>query len=548
MRGLRTLVSLLPVTGLRWRNLLWPVLAGTMTLLSALTLTVVSAWLIARAWEMPPVLDLTVAVTAVRALGISRAAFRYVDRLVAHGLALRCAATTRVATYRALADAPPASVASLGRGDVTTRLTDDIDAVSDVIVRAVIPALVSLVTGVVAVAFMALLSVPAAVVLAVGLLVAGVAAPWAVSRSVRLAESRRAHHAQQYVSAVDRVLTDPAALRVRGQLDPVLQDAQTTAHELTQADEAGAPSRAAGAALAVAASAGTALGVLLVAVTGYATGGVATYSPQWFGVMVLLSLAAFEATSRLSDAAVSVVRASGAADRLSGLFRSIPDCPYGPNGAHPSAGTGPEPSLSGTDVTYGRDTALGTMNLDLPFGSFRALTAPSGSGKTTMLMTLAGLIPPYEGRVLLDGRDLRDLASTDAESLHRTVAYLPEDARIFATTVRDNLAVGAPAAEDDLMHEVLEAVGLEDWVGSLPSGLSTLLPAGADSLSGGERRRLLIARMLLTDAPILLLDEPFEHLDHRGAQALETLLSTPILPGARDRRTVVITRHPRDGH
>lgn len=207
------------LTGLRARDLVWPVLSGTVTLLAALSLTVVSAWLITRAWQMPPVMDLTVAVTAVRALGISRAVFRYIDRLASHSLALRCAAQARVTAYRALSLAPVTRTARLGRGDLTSRLTADVDAVADVIVRGIVPALVALVTAVISVGFTALLSPSAALVLTVGLLIAGVAAPWVVGRSVQTSERRRAAAVRDYATAVDRVLTDAPSLRIRGRLD-----------------------------------------------------------------------------------------------------------------------------------------------------------------------------------------------------------------------------------------------------------------------------------------------------------------------------------------
>lgn len=538
------------LTGLRARDLVWPVLSGTVTLLAALSLTVVSAWLITRAWQMPPVMDLTVAVTAVRALGISRAVFRYIDRLASHSLALRCAAQARVTAYRALSLAPVTRTARLGRGDLTSRLTADVDAVADVIVRGIVPALVALVTAVISVGFTALLSPSAALVLTVGLLIAGVAAPWVVGRSVQTSERRRAAAVRDYATAVDRVLTDAPSLRIRGRLDGELGRAAGASRGLTDAAEAGAPADAAGAGLTVFASAATALGVLCVAVTAYPG-----HSPQWLGVLVLLALSAFEATSALPEAAVAVTRARGAGRRLRELVgdpdatRQLPEPPEPPAGAAapdaPVAVPAAVPELTATHLVYGHDGPLGEVDLDLPAGVRKTVTAASGSGKTTLLLTLAGLIPPVSGAVRLDGTDIRELAAADPEQLHRTIAYLPEDAHVFLTTVRDNLAVGAPTASDGQMHAVLTAVGLDDWVDGLPDGLSTVLSGGAGSLSGGQRRRLLLARMLLTDAPVLLLDEPFEHLDEAGTTAMEQLFARPDLPGARGVRTVIVVRHPR---
>lgn len=542
-RTLRSLTAARPLTGLRYRELIGPVAAGTATLLASLTLTVVSAWLITRAWQMPPVMDLSMAVTAVRALGVSRAAFRYLDRLVSHGVALRCAGTARVNAYRLLASAPAGRTAAVDRGRLVTTLTDDISAVADVIVRSVVPSLVFVTTGVASVAFTALLSVPAAVVLTVGLFIAGALAPWSVARSVQVASDNRAANMRRYATALDRVLTGSAALRVRGELDGALADARSAAAGLTAAAESGAPARAVGAGLSVVASTATVVGVLAVTVTAYTTG---EHSPQWLGVLVLLATAAFESTAVLPEAADAAVRARGAADRLSSLLNNgdMTDSPGSSDdigGGRPVAGS--TPRLRAEGLGYGHDRTLGTVDLDLSFGSRHTVTAASGSGKTTLLMTLAGLLEPRSGTVTLDGCDIADLSP---EQLHRTVAYLPEDAHVFATTVRDNLAVGAPDASDSGMVDTLRAVGLGDWVRALPSGLDTVLTDGAESLSGGQRRRLLLARMLLTDAPVLLLDEPFEHLDDAGTRELEDVLAGETLPGRRPVRTVVVVRHPRD--
>ncbi|WP_312810742.1 ATP-binding cassette domain-containing protein, partial [Corynebacterium variabile] len=284
----------------------------------------------------------------------------------------------------------------------------------------------------------------------------------------------------------------------------------------------------------------------LVATVGYLDAGAAVRSPQWFGVLVLLATAAFEATSALPEAAEAAMRASGAASRLAALTGEDA-VPAGGTAAAPAAAVrsvpfSGVPRLRATRLSYGRDRVLGTVDLDLPAGARYTVTAASGTGKTTLLLTLAGLLPPLAGRITLDGVPL---AGIDPELLHRTVAYLPEDAHVFATTVRDNLAVGAPDATDGLMLTVLDAVGLDDWVEELPEGLSTVLTDGAESLSGGQRRRLLLARMLLTDAPVLLLDEPFEHLDAAGTADLEALLASDRLPGTRPVRTLVVVRHPR---
>lgn len=569
-RDVRALLAIRRFIGLRGRELLAPIAAGALTLLSALALTVVSAWLITKSWQMPPVLDLTVAVTAVRALGISRALFRYLDRLASHDLALRCAERARVAAYRALALGAPARTVRLGRGALLARVGADVDMVADVIVRAVVPAGVSVLVSAAAVVFTALLSPAAAAVLAVGLLVAGVAAPWATARATRIAEERRGAAVEAHVTAVDRVLSDAPALRIRGDLDPALATAGRAARDLADADEAGAPADAAASAISSLASGLTVLFVILTAMVGYVdvvaggavgvggVGGVGAvdaagaveiltnvHSPQWMGVLALLPLAAFEAVAALPGAAVAVTRAAGAARRL-GEFTG------GPAEAADVASerSFDRPHLRARGLVTGFDRDLGTWDLDLPFGARETIVAPSGSGKTTLLLTLAGLLPRRGGSVTLDdGTGETDIDELAAGDMRRAVTFVAEDGHIFATSVLENLAVGAPDATDGQIAEVLGAVGLADWVAALPHGTGTVLDAGADGISGGQRRRLLLARALLTDSPILLLDEPAEHLDDAGADALlELLTGEGPLPGARAERTIVIVRHPRTRH
>lgn len=515
---LRALRSARPLTGLRWRELVAPVVAGSVTLISALALTIVSAWLITKAWQQPSVMDLTVAVTAVRALGISRAVYRYVDQVVSHDLALRCAARTRVSAYRVLADDPSSRALRLGRGALLTRLGDDVDLVSDVVVRALVPAGVAMTTSAAAVGFTALVSPAAAAVLAIGLIIAGTCAPWAAARAARIAAAERAAAMEDHVAAVDRVLVDSPALRVRGEIDGALSDADRAARRLAHAEESAAPADAAGNAISVLSSALTVIAVLVVA-------GMAApdHSPQWMGVLALLPLAAFESVAALPGAAVAVTGAAGAARRLAEFTR-----PGEPGITEASSSAPDRPHLRARNLVYGHDRDVGAADLDLPFGARHTIVGPSGSGKTTLLMTLAGLLPPRGGEFRADG-----------------ALFVAEDGHVFATTVRDNLAVGAPRATDELMSATLHAVGLGTWAEGLPDGLSTVLPSGAADLSGGQRRRLLLARALLTDAPILLLDEPFEHLDDAGAAELRAILDAPDLPGARAERTVVVVEHPR---
>ncbi len=184
---------------------------------------------------------------------------------------------------------------------------------------------------------------------------------------------------------------------------------------------------------------------------------------------------------------------------------------------------------------------LAPMTIDLPPGARLAVIGPSGCGKTTLLMTLAGLLPPLRGRVTLDEVPLR--AFTEAE-LRRAVCLFAEDAHVFATTVRDNLLVARGDCADDELTTVLRRVGLGRWLAGLPEGLATVLPGGAQAMSAGQRRRLLLARAVISPARIVLLDEPTEHLDAADAEPILRELLDPGggLIGA-ERTVVVVTHH-----
>ncbi|MGA9874090.1 MAG: ABC transporter transmembrane domain-containing protein, partial [Rhodococcus sp. (in: high G+C Gram-positive bacteria)] len=195
------LLRALTLLELRPRRVAVAVAAGVATLGSALTLAAVSAWLITRAWQMPPVLDLTVAVVAVRALGISRGVFRYLERLATHDTALRGMASARTRLYERLANADNAAPTMLRRGDLMARAGADVDALGDVVVRAIVPMCVSAIMMVSAVALLAFVSPAAASVLAVALLIAGVLAPTLGARAAARAETEGATARAAFVEA-----------------------------------------------------------------------------------------------------------------------------------------------------------------------------------------------------------------------------------------------------------------------------------------------------------------------------------------------------------
>ena len=234
---------------------------------------------------------------------------------------------------------------------------------------------------------------------------------------------------------------------------------------------------------------------------------------------------------------MALTRARLAARRLDEL--AGPEPMARPHVALAAHGTG---ELAAIDVRSGFSAATATEPLTVTFppGARAAVTGPSGSGKTALLMTLTGLLPPCEGSVTLDGQPLQ---SIDEHDMVRRVGFFAEDAHVFATTVRDNLLVARGDCNDDELVGALHRVGLRHWLDGLPDGLATVLTGGAQALSAGQRRRLLLARALLSRVSIVLLDEPTEHLDANDAEPILEALLDPAGGLFGPERTVVVATH-----
>lgn len=468
----------------RLPRLMLALVLGVLSLGSALALAGVSAWLITRAWQMPPVLDLSVAVVAVRALGISRGLLGYCQRLASHDTALRAAADTREALYRRLADAPVDVAMRLHSGELVARIGASVDELSNVLVRAVLPIAVAALLSVAAVATIAVISPVSAVVLALCLVIAGVAAPWLAARAASAAEDVAAQHHSGRDVAVMLALEHAPELRVSGRLDAVVAEADRRHRECGHAiDRAAAP-----AALAAAAPT-AAVGISVLGAVVAAIGIADAVAPMTVAILMLLPLSAFEAITALPAAAVQLTRSRIAVRRLRDL-------------------TEPDSNMR---------TRPRVMPVALEPGARLAVTGPSGSGKTTLLMAMA-------------------------ENPARA-AFFAEDAHLFATAVRDNLLVARGDATDDELRNALQRVGLGDWLEALPSGLSTVLVGGAAAVSAGQRRRLLLARALISTVPTVLLDEPTEHLDATDGNEVLTELLTPGALFPAERAVVVATHH-----
>ncbi|WP_404785435.1 thiol reductant ABC exporter subunit CydD [Streptomyces pristinaespiralis] len=490
-------------------------LLGSLALGSAVGLMAVSGWLISRASEQPPVLHLMVAVTATRAFGIGRAVFRYAERLVSHDAVLRMLAEMRVAVYRRLERIAPAGLGRTRRGDLLSRLVADVDALQDYWLRWLLPAGTAVLVGAGSVGFTAWLLPEAGAVLAAGLLVAGVGVPLIGGAFARRAEQQLAPARGALATGVVDLLRGTAELTVAGALPRRLASARDADRALTRIAARQAAATALGGGLSALVCSLTVVCAALVGVQAVAAGRLDGTS---LAVVVLTPLAAFEAVSVLPLAVQYRRRVTRSAERVYEVLDAPVPVREPARPAAPPATAFPV-ELRGTGARYAgrRRDALSGFDLTLTPGKRVAVVGTSGSGKTTLAQVLLRFLDAGSGTYTIGGVPAGEM---EGDAVRRFVGLCAQDAHLFDSSVRENLRLARPDATEEELRGALEDARLLEWVDGLPDGLDTLVGEHGARLSGGQRQRLALARALLAAFPVLVLDEPAEHLDLATADAL----------------------------
>ncbi|GAQ53184.1 ATP-binding/permease protein CydD [Streptomyces acidiscabies] len=530
MRGV--LARVRAMAGPRRGRLLLAALLGSLALGSAVGLMATSGWLISRASQQPPVLYLMVAVTGTRAFGIGRAVFRYAERLVSHDVVLRMLADTRVAVYRRLERLAPAGLRRARRGDLLSRLVADVDALQDYWLRWLLPVGSAVVVAAGSVAFTAWLLPEAGAVLAAGLLLAGVGVPLVTGAVSRRAERRLAPARGVLATRVADLLTGTAELTVAGALHRRTDEVRAADGVLTRIVSRGAAATALGDGLTALVSGLTVAAAALVGAQGVVSGRLDGVS---MAVVVLTPLAAFEAVLGLPLAVQYRQRVRRSAERVYEVLDS-PAPVREPERPRQAPATPFPLAVKGLTARYdgqGR-AALAGVDLTLTEGRRIAVVGPSGSGKTTLAQALLRFLDAESGTYTLGGVDAYALDGDDVRAL---VGLCAQDAHLFDSTVRENLLLARKGADEGELRDALRRARLLEWADALPDGLDTLVGEHGAKLSGGQRQRLALARALLADFPVLVLDEPAEHLDLPTADAL----TADLLAATEGRTTLLIT-------
>jgi ATP-binding cassette subfamily C protein CydCD len=511
-------------------RLLLPAVVGTLASASGIALTATSGWLIVQASFRPAILTLTVAIVGVRTFGLARPVLRYVERLWSHDAALRLLAERRAEVYAALVPLTPARLGPR-RGDVLSSVVDDVDSVLDRELRDRLPVRGLVGVGTLTAVVCGLLDVRAALVV-VAMTLTGLLGYALVRRATSRGERD--------------------AVTARAELSEHVVETAQVADELTMwqaTDQAvgvvvGSSRRLAATGLRVALGLG--LGRALAwLVSGLAVAAVAvlvaprvsdgSLSAPVAALLVLVPLALAEVLVPVNDAGMAASRARAAQARLDDLTGRTPAV------ASPLAPHDPGPDtvldLAQVDAAWEGTRVLQDLSLRVPPGGRIAVVGESGTGKSTLAALLVRFLDPCRGSVRLGGVSLRRLS---LENVRGTVGLVDDDPHVFATTVAENLRLARPDADAAALDLAARRAGLGPWLDDLTEGLDTPLGDGAAAVSGGERARLAVARSLLADQSVLVLDEPTAHLDHASA----TLLADQVLRDDGGQAVVWITHEP----
>lgn len=515
----------------------WRALAtGFATEASAVALLACSAWLIVRASEQPAVMYVMAAVVGVRAFAISRAVFRYLERLTSHDAALRQLATTRTDLVRRLIPLAPDGLGRIRRGSALSALVDDVDDLQNLPLRVVEPLVASATVALAAVIFVMTVSWPAGLTLLGCLIVAAAAATgwgWVAGaraeRTIAPLRARLADAVADHLGSLDVLLAYGAEAQSRRRIEAADADLRRAVVR-----RAGAQAGSA-AIVSLAAGAASILPVMVTAPDVAALGG------PWLAIAVLVPMAVFEVFQTVPLAAASWRQVRASAERIaetvpSGIPAGLVDSNVAPTGVAPALGDGLH--LRDVSVTWpgAERPALTGVDLDVRPGERLLVVGSSGAGKSTLAHALVRFLD-VDGSYRVGRTDVRDLSPDD---VRLTVGLCEQQPMLFDEDIRQNLLFARDTATDAELEAVLERVGLGGWLRER-GGLDARVGEHGALVSGGQAQRIALARALLHGFPVLVLDEPTAGVDPAASDAL----MRDLLSAVDEERAVVLISHVR---
>ncbi|MGF1698888.1 cysteine/glutathione ABC transporter ATP-binding protein/permease CydC [Photobacterium makurazakiensis] len=530
---MRDLIPYLKLYRKHWFGLTLGMLLGLATLLAAMSLLTLSGWFIAAS----SVAGLTIARetfnymlpgAGVRGFSMARTAGRWGERVVSHNATFKLLADLRLFFFRKLTPLIPGRQANLRDADLLNRLVADVDAMDHIYLRLVSPLIVGVIGLVAITGFIAWFDLTLGLTLGAILLALMLSLPVIFYRLGKVhGEALTFAKANYRVKLMDWIQGHAELLLFNAE-DRYYQQAlnEQTSLLAAQRKMANLTGLANGVLMA-------ATGWTLVLMTWIAADGVGGNPPDPFIAMVAFAtMASFELMMPVAGAFQYLSQTLTSARRLNEIIEATPDTPFDPNG-HQAEAVGAIDINNISYTYYGSDKPVVTnVSLSIKAGEKVALLGRTGCGKSTLLQLLTRNWDPQQGSISLDGVALPQWHES---SLRNAITVVSQRVDVFNGSLRENLVLAKPNGTDDEFKAVLEKVGLENLLDG--KGLDTWLGEGGRQISGGERRRIGIARALLHDAPILLMDEPTEGLDRRTEQQIIALLHQH----AKDKTVLFIT-------
>lgn len=519
-----------------WRRVLLALLLSVLTIGSSIALMMTSAWLISTAALQLGITSLGLAPTAVRFFGLSRAIFRYLERLVSHDVTFRLLARLRVWFYKRIEPLSLVQLQAFRSGDLMSRIVTDVEELQNFYLRVVSPPIVAvIITAIMGTAF-SLFDGRTALVLVAFMLVTGSVLPlftrW---MGENIGQQQVTQRTQLNSHLVDTVqgMADSIAFGYAASLGEALGKMNG---RLTQTERQ----------MGWLDGLQNGLSVLMV--------NLATACVLWVAIgrvegvllatVTLGTIAAFEAITPLALAGQHLGQERTAANRVFEVINSTPTVPEPTPLPHPFPDH-PELALSNVTFRYGagEPTVFANFSLIVPYGTRVLLTGESGAGKSSLINVLLRFTDYETGQITVGQTDLRSIPH---ETVRQLFGVMTQRTHLFNTTIGENIRIGRKSASDEAVVAAAQAAQIHTFISSLPDGYDTYVGEGGALLSGGERQRIALARMLLKDAPVWLLDEITANLDPiTAANVLQAVLAA----GA-DRTIILMTHRTKlvEGH
>ncbi|HCB3500759.1 TPA: cysteine/glutathione ABC transporter ATP-binding protein/permease CydC [Citrobacter amalonaticus] len=469
----------------------------------------------------------------VRGAAITRTAGRYFERLVSHDATFRVLQHLRIHTFSKLLPLSPAGLARYRQGELLNRIVADVDTLDHLYLRVISPLVGAFVVIMVVTFGLSVLDVTLACTLGGVMLLTLFIMPPVFYRAGKTTGQNLTHLRGQYRQQLTSWLQGQAELTIFGASDRYRAQMEATELQWHEAQRRQSELTALSQALMLLIGA-----IAILLMLWMAAGGVGDNAQPGalIALFVFCALAAFEALAPVTGAFQHLGQVIASAMRITELTEQKPEVTFPTD----VSDVPDQVTLTLRDVSFSypeqAQKALDSLSLQVNPGEHIAILGRTGCGKSTLLQLLTRAWDPQQGEILLNGCSI---ATLNEATLRKTISVVPQRVHLFSATLRDNLLLAAPDASDDQLTDTLRRVGLEKLLDD--AGLNSWLGEGGRQLSGGELRRLAIARALLHDAPLMLLDEPTEGLDATTESQMLELLAEVM----RDKTLLMVTHRLR---